>query len=135
MMKLKKYVVTLVKGMAHYNVLFIGTKKNLDQIYDNCSLCLSENRTELLFDYDYLAELHKEELLGKEVTSKEIEFTKKDKELYKKIIVDKLYHDCYDIRDNTNSHRIKENIAEDKIDKFFENLPEDTHFFVCDGHL
>lgn len=45
-----------------------------------------------------------------------------------------MFNDCFDIRDNTPNHRIIE-LDDRDFDKFFEDLPKDTHFFLCDGHL
>lgn len=126
--------------MAHYLVLFVGTRENLKQVYNNHPLCLSENRTEELFGYDYLAEYTKEELLdgynpGFNPLRKDFEFTQKDIELYNRFVIEHNFSDCYDIRDNTNNHRITEEMNEGELEKFFIELPEDTHFFVCLGHL
>lgn len=66
----------------------------------------------------------------------ECEFSKADSELYDKIVQKKQYYDCFDIRDNTPNHNLKWELnTEKEIESFFESLPDNTHFFVCDGHL
>lgn len=125
--------------MAHYLILFVGTRENLKQVYDNHPLCLGENRTEELFGYDYLAEYTIGELLkycfpGHYSNGSSYEFTKLDTEAYNVIIREKNFWDCYDIRDNTANHRLTEEMSKDELREFFVELPEDTHFFVCLGH-
>lgn len=64
------------------------------------------------------------------------EFTKDDMELYDKIVRKRQYYECYDIRDETPEHNLKwEFEGESDIKTYFESLPDNTHFFVCDGHL
>lgn len=66
----------------------------------------------------------------------ECEFSKADSELYDQIVQKKQYHDCFDIRDNTPNHNLKWELKTEKeTESFFEDLPNNTHFFVCDGHL
>lgn len=129
--------------MSHYRVLFIGTIENLNQIFADCSDSSSESSAEMAFAYDSLTVYTKNELLGKEPYHKslypnedECEFTKADTELYDKIVLKKQYHDCFDIRDNTSDHALEWELKTEKeIESFFENLSNNTHFFVCDGHL
>ena len=127
--------------MAHCRVLFVGTINNLDQIYANCSDSSSESKAELAFGYDYLKEYSKKVLLGELNNNSSIsynpndyEFTKKDLELYDKYIIKRQYDDCFDIRDNTSNHYINA-LNKADIDVFFSTLPDDAHFFLCDGHL
>ena len=57
-------------------------------------------------------------------------------ELYDKIVRKRQYYEWYDIRVETPEHNLKwEFEAESDIKTYFENLPDNTHFFVCDGHL
>lgn len=123
--------------MAHYDVLMIGTEANLMQIYADCSDSSSETKAEMAFAYDYLCPISKNKLLGKGIKkydSEDYEFTKEDTELYNKIVQGGMFNDCFDIRDNTSNHRIMELDGRD-FDKFFEDLPKGTYFFLCDGHL
>lgn len=127
--------------MVHCRVLFVGTINNLDQIYANCPDSSSESEAELAFGYDYLEEYPKKVLLGESYNNSSIsnnpndyEFTKKDLELYDKYIIKRQYYDCFDIRDNTPNHYINA-LNKADIDVFFSTLPDDTHFFLCDGHL
>lgn len=123
--------------MAHYHVLMVGTEANLTQIYTDCSDSSSETRAEMAFAYDYLCPLSKNELLGKGIKkydSEDYEFTKEDSELYDEIVQGRMFNDCFDIRDNTSNHRITE-LNDEDFNKFFENLPKNTHFFLCVGHL
>lgn len=124
--------------MAHYNILMVGTEANLMQIYADCPDSSSETRAEMAFAYDYLCPLSKNVLLGKDTrvyNSEDCEFTKEDKELYNKIVQGRMFYDCFDIRDNTSNHRITEELSDKGLDNFFNNLPDDTHFFLCVGHL
>lgn len=124
--------------MAHYNVLMVGTEANLTQIYADCPDSSSETLAEMAFAYDYLCPLSKNELLGKGIKkydSKDYEFTKEDTELYNEIVKGRMFYDCFDIRDNTSNHRITEELSDKGLDNFFNNLPDDTHFFLCVGHL
>lgn len=129
--------------MSHCRVLFIGTISNLDKIYADCPDSSSESEAEMAFGYDYLTEIPKDIFLGKKDIhgyffhdAEACEFTKKDIDLYNKIVIGKLYNDCFDIRDNTSNHRLDWELdTEEEIEEFFKNLPEDTHFFVCSGHL
>lgn len=123
--------------MAHYNVLMVGTEANLMQIYADCPDSSSETKAEMAFAYDYLCPLSKNELLGKGIKkydSEDYEFTKEDTELYNEIVQGRMFNDCFDIRDNTSNHRITE-LNDVDFNKFFKNLPDDTHFFLCIGHL
>lgn len=123
--------------MAHYHVLMVGTEANLTQIYADCSDSSSETLAEMAFAYDYLCPLSKNELLGKGIKkydSEDYEFTKEDTELYDEIVQGRLFNDCFDIRDNTSNHRITE-LNDRDFNKFFEDLPKNTHFFLCCGHL
>lgn len=123
--------------MAHYDVLMIGTEANLMQIYADCSDSSSETKAEMAFAYDYLCPISKNFLLGKDTrvyNSEDCEFTKEDIELYNEIVQGRMFNDCFDIRDNTSNHRITE-LNDEGFDKFFEDLPKDTHFFLCVGHL
>lgn len=123
--------------MAHYNVLMVGTEANLMQIYADCSDSSSETKAEMAFAYDYLCPLSKNELLGKNIKkydSEDYEFTKEDQELYNEIVQGRMFSDCFDIRDNTSNHRITE-LNDGDFNKFFEDLPDDAHFFLCIGHL
>lgn len=129
--------------MSHCRVLFVGTIKNLNQIFADCPDSSSESRAEIAFAYDYLTVYTKNELLRKQPYHKslypnedECEFSKTDSELYDKIILKKQYYDCFDIRDNTPNHNLEWELKTEKeSESFFENLPNNTHFFVCDGHL
>lgn len=124
--------------MAHYNVLMVGTEANLTQIYADCPDSSSETKAEMAFAYDYLCPISKNELLGKGIKkydSEDYEFTKEDQELYNEIVQGRMFNDCFDIRDNTSNHRITEELSDKGLDNFFNNLPDDTHFFLCDGHL
>ena len=129
--------------MSHYKVLFVGTIENLNQIFADCPDSSSESCAEMAFSYDYLTVYTKNELLGKQPYHKslypnedECEFTKNDTELYDEIVKKKLYYDCFDIRDNTPNHNLKWELKTEKeIESFFESLPDNTYFFVCDGHL
>lgn len=129
--------------MSHCRVLFVGTISNLDQIFENCPDSSSESCAEMAFAYDSLTVCTKNELLRKEPYYKslypnedECEFSKVDSELYDKIVLKKQYYDCFDIRDNTPNHNLEWELKTEKeIESFFENLPNNTHFFVCDGHL
>lgn len=124
--------------MSHYNVLMIGTEANLMQIYADCSDSSSETKAEMTFAYDYLCPLGKNFLLGKDTrvyNSEDCEFTKEDTELYNEIIVERRFYDCFDIRDNTSNNRITEELSDKGLDNFFNDLPDDTHFFLCVGHL
>lgn len=129
--------------MSHCNVLFVGTISNLNQIFADCPDSLLESPSEIAFGYDYLTVYTKNELLMDEPCSislypneGECEFTKDDMELYDKIVRKRQYYECYDIRDETPEHNLKwEFEAENDIETYFENLPDNTHFFVCDGHL
>lgn len=123
----------------HCKVLFVGTEMNLRQIYADCPDSSSETNAEMAFSYDWLSPYSREELLNKGVHAspieyKDCEFTKEDTELYDKFILGRYFYDCFDIRDNTSNHRISE-LSDEDIDNFFKSLPEETHFFVCDGHL
>lgn len=123
--------------MAHYNVLMVGTEANLTQIYADCPDSSSETMAEMAFAYDYLCPLSKNELLGKGIKkydSKNYEFTKEDTELYNEIVQGRMFNDYFDIRDNTSNYRITE-LNDEDFNKFFEDLPKDTHFFLCCGHL
>ena len=129
--------------MSHYRVLFVGTIKNLNQIFADCPDSSSESCAEIAFAYDYLTVSTKNELLRKQPYHKslypnedECEFSKTDSKLYDKIILKKQYYDCFDIRDNTPNHNLEWELKTEKeIESFFESLPDNTHFFVCDGHL
>ena len=108
--------------MSHFKILMVGTEANLMQIYADCYLC----------------PLSKNELLGKDIKKYDLEdyeFTKEDKELYNKIIQGRMFYDCFDIRDNTSNHRITEELSDKGLDNFFNSLPDNTHLFLCDGHL
>lgn len=123
--------------MSHYNVLMVGTEANLMQIYADCSDSSSETKAEMAFAYDYLCPLGKNFLLGKNTrvyNSEDCEFTKEDTELYNEIVQGRMFNDCFDIRDNTSNHRITE-LNDGDFNKFFDDLPKDTHFFLCCGHL
>lgn len=129
--------------MSHCRVLFVGTISNLFRIFENCPDCLYESPSEIAFSYDSLTVYTKNELLRKQPYHKslypnedECEFSKTDSELYDKIVLKKQYYDCFDIRDNTPNHNLEWELKTEKeIESFFENLPNNTHFFVCDGHL
>lgn len=129
--------------MSHCKVLFVGTISNLNQIFADCPDSSSESRAEMAFAYDSLTVYTKNELLRKQPYHKslypnedECEFTKNDTELYDKIVRKKMYCDCFDIRDNTPDHNLEWELKTKKeIESFFESLPDNTHFFVCDGHL
>ena len=129
--------------MSHCKVLFVGTIENLNQIFADCPDSSSEPCAEMAFSYDYLTVYTKNELLGKQPYHKslypnedEYEFTKNDTELYDEIVKKKLYYDCFDIRDNTPNHNLEWELKTEKeIESFFKSLPNNTHFFVCDGHL
>ncbi len=127
--------------MAHYRVLMIGTEANLMQIYADCQDSSSESKAEMTFAYDYLVPYKKDYLMGKDKQAysyffgEECEFTKRDIKLYNEIIIERSFSECFDIRNNTSDHCISEENCKEGLDKFFENLPEDTHFFLCDGHL
>ena len=129
--------------MSHCRVLFVGTIENLNQIFADCPDSSSESCEEMAFSYDYLTVCTKNELLRKEPhhsslypNEGECEFSKADSELYDKIVQKKQYYDCFDIRDNTPNHNLKWELKTEKeIESFFESLPDNTHFFVCDGHL
>ena len=119
--------------MSHLHVLMVETETNLMQIYADCPDSSNETKAEMAFAYDYLCPIEKDLLLGKKVKGLKFdyEFTKQDTELYDKIVLDERFIDCFDIRDNTSNHRIRDH----ELKKFFKSLPDDTHFFVCDGHL
>lgn len=124
--------------MSHFKILMVGTEANLMQIYADCSDSSSETKAEMAFAYDYLCPLSKNELLGKDIKKYDLEdyeFTKEDKELYNKIIQGRMFYDCFDIRDNTSNHRITEELSDKGLDNFFNSLPDNTHLFLCDGHL
>ena len=129
--------------MSHCRVLFVGTIENLNQIFADCPDSSSETCAEMTFAYDYLTVCTKNELLRKEPhhnslypNEGECEFSKADSELYDKIVQKKQYYDCFDIRDNTPNNNLKWELKTEKeIESFFESLPDNTHFFVCDGHL
>lgn len=123
--------------MAHCKVLMVGTEANLMQIYADYPDSSSETKVEMAFAYDYLRPISKNELLGKGIKkydSEDYEFTKEDTELYNKIVQGGMFKDCFDIRDNTPNHRIKELEGRD-FDEFLKDLSKDTHFFLCDGHF
>lgn len=123
--------------MSHCSVLMVGTEANLTLIYAGCPDSSSDTLAEMAFAYDYLCPISKNKLLSKGIKkydSEDYEFTKEDTELYNKIVQGGMFNDCFDIRDNTPNHRIMELDGRD-FDKFFEDLPKDTHFFLCDGHL
>lgn len=130
--------------MSHCRVLFVGTIENLFNIFEECPDLLCESPSEIAFSYDYLTVYTKKELLENlphhpeslYPEQEECEFTKDDMELYDKIVSKRQYYECYDIRDETPEHNLKwEFEAESDIKTYFENLPNNTHFFVCDGHL
>lgn len=130
--------------MSHCRVLFVGTISNLFRIFENCPDCLYESPSEIAFSYDSLTVYTKNELLGNlphhpeslYPKKEESEFTKDDMELYDKIVRKRQYHECYDIRDENPEHNLEwEFETENDIKTYFENLPNNTHFFVCDGHL
>ena len=129
--------------MSHCRVLFVETIENLNQIFADCPDSSSEACEEMAFAYDYLTVCTKNELLRKEPhhnslypNEGECQFSKADSELYDKIVQKKQYYDCFDIRDNTPNNNLKWELKTEKeIESFFESLPDNTHFFVCDGHL
>ena len=120
--------------MAHYRLLFVGTLDNLQRIYNQCDDSSSESKAELAFGYDYIVE-------------EEIQFTKKDKELYKRIL-DCKWHDCLDVRDPDNygdfawvnmpeeMKEVKSNIDYQQVVlNAIRELPDDMVFFFADAHL
>ena len=122
--------------MSHCRLLFVGTKDNMEAIFENCSDSSSESKAEMAFGCDYVAPDH----------WYDEEFTKQD-EPYQDVINGKWVY-CYDIRNvnhyadyaclnNLGSfdffHEEKEYKA--KVIEHIKTLPDNTIFFFQDSHF
>lgn len=132
--------------MAHYKVIMIGTRDNLQKIYDSVGYSSTETSAELAFGYDYLDDNVDFYSFRKSraFNSVELKWTKKDAEY--KHLLDEIKDPirCPDIIDircapdfiNIQFDRInKKNKTKEEILEWFDNQPSDMEFFVCDGHL
>lgn len=125
--------------MSHITVLFIGTKDDLDYIYENeTSDSSSESAAEQAFGYDYLNEEYYEKIFHyKDSFDKESDVYKN--EILKRF--DQLFEDIIDIRDRdnwsyVNYDRIKKrDRSKEELFNYLEQLPKETPMFLCDGHL
>ena len=130
--------------MAHYRVIMIGTRDNLQKIYDNVGDSSSESEAELAFGYDYLDDNVDFHMQVCDYNSIPLKWTKKDIEY--KILLNEI-KDCDEVLDiidircapdfiNVNFDCInKKNKTKEEILEWFDNQPFDMEFFVCDGHL
>lgn len=128
--------------MAHCRLLFVGTKKNLRQIYADCGDSSSESSAEMAFGADWISDSE-----WSDNPRNTDEFTKEDKELYQQIL-DGLFVYCFDIRDtkrygdysyiNGFGERMynEETHEEDnlRVVEHIKGLPSDTIFFFADSH-
>lgn len=124
--------------MSHVAVLFIGTKDDLNYIYENeTSDSSSESQTEQAFGYDYLNEERYEKLLNYK------DSFDKTSDIYKNNILSEYadLEDIIDIRDRDNWSYVnydrvkKRNRTKEEMLAYLEQLPEKTSMFLCDGHL
>lgn len=127
--------------MSHVRLLFVGGKKNLDQIYADCPDSSSEAEAEMAFGYDWI----NSEADGRWVSE---EFTSKDTELYRQV-VEGIWHHCLDIRDTerygdyTWVNRMSEGVysrasyeeMKSQTISDLKNFPSDTTFFFAEAHL
>ena len=130
--------------MAHYKVIMIGTRDNLQKIYDNTDDSQSESKAELAFGYDYLDDNVDFHMQNCDYNSIPLKWTKQDIE-YKYLLNEiKDSIKCPDIIDircapdfiNVEFDYInKRDKTVDEILEWFDNQPSDMEFFVCDGHL
>lgn len=118
----------------------IGSIDNLDQIYSDCQDSSSESEAEMTFGYDYCGPYdmikHEDARWDKE---EECMF-KKDSEEFKKYVLNGIFTDVWDIRNNDCDNLIYNYDARPRPDKaktieFLKSLPDDTTFFYCDAHL
>lgn len=121
--------------MAHCRLLFVGTKDNMEAIFENCPDSSSESEAEMAFGCDYVSSdyWYNEE------------FTKQD-EHYQDVI-NGMWVYCYDIR---NVNHYADYACLNKLDNFdinneeeyktkviehIKTLPDDTIFFFQDSHF
>ena len=130
--------------MAHYKVIMIGTRDNLQKIYDNIGDSSSESKAELAFGYDYLDDNVDFRMHACDYNSIPLKWTKKDIEYQYLLDEIKDYDEVIDIIDircapdfiNVGFDYInKRDKTADEILEWFDNQPSNMEFFVCDGHL
>lgn len=133
--------------MAHRIILFVGTKDNVQKIYDQCDDSSSEPKCEMAFGADYI------DLDCYFPRQSSEEFTKKDSDLYQRLLDGNRWSYCFDVRDPENYGdygwlNIKEQLEEEKgpnllekekrnqqrIIEHIKTLPEDTKFFFAESH-
>ena len=132
--------------MSHVKVVMIGTRDNLQKIYDSVGDSSAETSAELAFGYDYLDNnvdfyAFRE---SRAFNSVELKWTKNDAEYQHLLDEIKGPIRCPDIIDircapdfiNVEFDYInKRDKTADEILEWFDNQPSDMEFFVCDGHL
>ena len=132
--------------MSHIKVVMIGTRDNLQKIYDSVGDSSAETSAELAFGYDYLDNnvdfySFRE---SRAFNSVELKWTKNDAEYQHLLDEIKDPIRCPDIIDircapdfiNVEFDYInKRDKTVDEILEWFDNRPSDMEFFVCDGHL
>lgn len=121
--------------MAHYRLLFVGTKDNMEAIFENCLDSSSESKADMAFGCDYVTSDH----------WYNEEFTKQD-DPYQDVITGNWVY-CYDIRNinhyadyaclnNLNISDIYDSKEyQIKIIEHIRTLPDDTIFFFQDSHF
>lgn len=139
--------------MAHCRLLFVGSRANLQKIFDNAPDSSSESAAELTIgadwvaDYDWISE--EEKKIGWTTDN----FTKiSNPELYQEIVKG-YWYDCYDVRypghygsfDCLNCPDFEPYIADGhwkerearnkaRTIEAIKKLPDDTVFFFADSH-
>lgn len=121
--------------MARCRLLFVGTKPNMEVIFENCPDSSSESCAEMAFSCDWIDD---------DIWYNE-EFTKQD-EHYQDVINGKWVY-CYDIRDvnhfadyaclNKLGHfdYNQDEEYKTKVIEHIKTLPDDTTFFFQVGHF
>ena len=138
--------------MAHYRLLFVGGRDNLQKIYDDCDDSSSETKAEIAFNADWISDYDCLSDKDKEIGRTTDDFTKSNEALYQQIM-DGQWAYCYDIRNPKKygdfaclncpdfedyawnedwEARIKRN--KQRTIEAIKKLPSDTLFHFADSH-
>ena len=137
--------------MAHCLLLFVGTHKNLQEIFDNCPDSSSESAAEMAMGADWINE--NDEYKGSGEFTKFTKETKGKWHLNYEDVINGNWYACFDIR---NIHHYgdfgwinmpkqmkkcegkdwneNEKYNKSLICKALKELPDDTVFFFADSH-
>lgn len=137
--------------MAHLRLLFVGSRKNLQDIYDNAPDSSSETKAEMTIGADWIADYDWMDEEEKDKGWTTDDFTKENERLYKDII-NGLFAYCFDIRDpnrygdfacincddyeeyNSNDWRGREERNKKRTIEAIKKLPDDTVFHFAESH-